>query len=334
MRAVRGALPWLLLAVALAAWWPRPAATVAVAPEEALPPPEVDKAVAMATVSLPPPPAAPAPAAALAPVPTAAPAPATAVASPPPQPASEPEFHALEPVAAAPAPALPAIKPLVPTADTPAAAPPQIVALPARLAPPKPRPAPPPAVPQRQAAAPPPPPATAAPSAPVMAAEDGRALLRLLEHGRGPQISIDWPGGAEQARLAAQLARCHGMRVALLDEAGRLWRADDPAGQSWQANLDRLSGFLRVGAGDADAARRIRARHGVSGQPVRLFPRAVDAHLLASLRQAVGAGYAAAGRIGLRYRLDTGRVVLDGIRVDGRPVPGVIRLAGTGHCGA
>ena len=300
MRAARATLPWVLLAVALAAWWPRPAPPAIADP----PPPEVASRLALASISLPPPPPAP---------PAAEPGPPLAPA---------PAVRPLAPAAAhSPAPA-PDIVPLRPRTAPPVAATPAAVVTPLR-----PEPATAPAAPDPT----PPPPA----GAPVdSAAADGRTLLRLLEHGRGPQISIDWPGGREADRLVTRLARCHGMRVALLDDRGRLWRDNDPVGQPWEINFDRFSGFLRVGAGDDRMAAEIRRRHRVSGQPVRLFPRAVDAHLLASLRQAVGGGYGAAQRISLRYRLDGGRVVLDLIRVDGRPLPGRIRLAGMGGCDA
>jgi hypothetical protein len=290
MQAVRATVPWLLLLVALAAWWPRPTLPEVAEP---LPPPEIGRAVALAMVSLP---------------------------APPPMPAPEAEVAA--PLAPATTRTVQPLQPSVPTPTSPTAVVP-LRPTPEPAAAPEPAPPAPEVARQRHV-----------PETSIVSVAEGRALLRLLEHGRGPQISIDWPGGGEARRLAERLAQCHGMRVALLDGEGRLWRAADPAGQPWQINLDRFSGFLRVGAGDGGEAARIRRRHGVAGQPVRLFPRAVDAHLLASLRQAMGGGYGTARRIGLRYRIDSGRVVLDAIRVDGRPLPGRIRLAGTGACHA
>ncbi|MEQ9639600.1 MAG: hypothetical protein RIM84_06195 [Alphaproteobacteria bacterium] len=164
--------------------------------------------------------------------------------------------------------------------------------------------------------------------------DDGRALLVLLEHGRGPRIAIDWPGGAADRRLAGMLARCHGMQVAVLDREGRLWRESDPAGRHWRVNRDRYSGFLRVGAGDLAETARIRRRHRVTGEPARLFPRAVDAGLLAALGRLVGPRYAEAKDIRLRYQMRNGAVVLDGVRVDGAVFAGRIALPRDGRCHA
>ncbi len=124
------------------------------------------------------------------------------------------------------------------------------------------------------------------------------------------------------------------MQVAVLDTEGRLWREADPAGQHWQVNRDRFSGFLRVGAGDRAQAARIRRQHRIAGEPARLFPRSVDAGLLASLGRLVGPRYAKAEDIRLRYRLRAGAVMLDTIRVDGVPVGGEIALPRDGYCRA
>ncbi len=51
----------------------------------------------------------------------------------------------------------------------------------------------------------------------------GRALLRLLEHGKGPSVEIAWPDDArDRTRLHRLLGRCYGMRLAVMDGADRL----------------------------------------------------------------------------------------------------------------
>lgn len=45
----------------------------------------------------------------------------------------------------------------------------------------------------------------------------GRTLLRILEHGDGPEIQITWPKSSrERDRLFDLLVRCYGVRVALM----------------------------------------------------------------------------------------------------------------------
>jgi hypothetical protein len=156
-------------------------------------------------------------------------------------------------------------------------------------------------------------------------------MLRLLEHGEGPHIEIAWPESASARRaLYDRLTRCLGMRTALIGESQRLYVDDGPAGQAWVLDTDRYSGFMRqpdgaLVAGERAVIDRIRARHGGHlRDPVRLFPRRVDAVLLGGLRQAIGGE---AGQvIRARYRLDGGRVLVDAITADNRAVPGRIDL--------
>lgn len=168
-----------------------------------------------------------------------------------------------------------------------------------------------------------------------LAAGEGRALLRILEHGSGPTIDIAWPASAgERERLYQQLKRCFGMRPALMDGGGRLYAADGRPGEPWAINLDRHSGFVRQARGQVTADERqdmraIVAHHSglADAAPVRVFPRAVDALLLGHLRQAVGDGYAQARVIRAAYRLGDSGVAVEGIEVDGRRVEGRIDMA-------
>lgn len=162
---------------------------------------------------------------------------------------------------------------------------------------------------------------------------EGRTLLRLLEHGKGPSIEISWPGGeAARERLFRHLRACLGMRVAVMDARNRLFLATGPRNAPTELNLDRFSGFMRTPAGRMSSAERrladtIRARHDARGNAVRLFPRRVDAKLLGGLSLAIGGAYRTARTIRAGYQWAGNRLYVGSIRVDGRAVAGLISLA-------
>jgi len=169
----------------------------------------------------------------------------------------------------------------------------------------------------------------------------GRALLRVLEYGKGPQVEIAWPQRAQaRDRLFDRLQRCFGMENAVMDGQGNLYRGEEPRGVRWEINLDRYSGFLRQAAGRLPSAeqrlrRKIIAHHGTGrgAALVRIFPRRVDASLLGGLRAVLGGNYQASSSIQARYDLQDGAVVVRDIRVNGRRVDGVIALAAYRRCG-
>lgn len=173
------------------------------------------------------------------------------------------------------------------------------------------------------------------------AADDGRPLLRLLEHGEGPSVEIAWPASAaERLHLYRVLHQCYGMRIAVMDADGRLFAEDGRPGDAWDINLDWFSGFVRQSSGGAaldehQTANRIRAHHGIAGAAtVRLFPRAADALLLGGLRQLIGDGYGGNARIRARYEVSGWRVGVSRLSVDARPVAGRVDLSGAAqrHC--
>ncbi len=161
---------------------------------------------------------------------------------------------------------------------------------------------------------------------------EGRTLLRLLEHGQGPGIEIAWPAGrAGRQQLFRRFAACYGMRLALVDAEGKLFADDGARGQPWDLNLDRYSGFVRRPAGRLTSAEQrqaaaIAARHGRRGALVRVFPRRVDALLLAGLSRLVGPGYRGARTIRARYRQAAEGLSIEDVSVDGRAVSGRIVL--------
>lgn len=165
----------------------------------------------------------------------------------------------------------------------------------------------------------------------------GRALLRVLEHGKGPQIEIAWPQtAAMRDALYQKLQGCFGMESALMDRAGNLFRTEDPRGQRWEINLDRFSGFLRQASGQLPHKEerkldQISSRHGSLDRPVpvRIFPRRVDASLLGGLQAVIGQGYMSAGLIQAQY--DKNGLVTD-IRLDGRLINGRVKLSQFKRC--
>lgn len=165
-------------------------------------------------------------------------------------------------------------------------------------------------------------------------ARQGRALLRLLEHGDGPGIEIAWPSSfRERQSLYRVLKECYGMRLALLDKSGNLYIAEGARGRRWDINQDRFSGFVRQPDGSTTAdenrlAQSIRAYHKIGGGvPVRIFPRKVDSVLLGGIHALLGEGYAKARSIRATYRHTGSGLFIEDIRADGVRVPGRIAFA-------
>ncbi len=163
----------------------------------------------------------------------------------------------------------------------------------------------------------------------------GRALLKILEHGSGPSIQIAWPASAGQRTTIYRRFRdCYGLRTALMDAGGRLFTDTGSPGIPWPINLDHYSGFIRTSGGElardeTSRVRAIRARHGdrAAGEPVRFFPRGVDALLLGELNRIIESDYRDIRQIRARYRLEGDRVFVDGVFGDDRHFPGRIDLS-------
>lgn len=168
----------------------------------------------------------------------------------------------------------------------------------------------------------------------------GRALLRVLEHGKGPQIEIAWPKSANaRNRLFSRLNQCFGMESVVMDQSGNLFRMQDAKGQRWEINMDRYSGFLREASGQIPTGEQrlkqaILRHHGDLRAPmlVRIFPRRVDASLLGGLKGMAGEGYMQANSIRARYELQGRRVIVRDIRLNGTALQGVVALAPFKRC--
>ncbi|WP_135075489.1 hypothetical protein [Terasakiella sp. SH-1] len=168
----------------------------------------------------------------------------------------------------------------------------------------------------------------------------GRALLRVLEHGKGPQIEIAWPQKAKaRETLYENFQSCFGMENALMDRAGNLFRMAEARGVRWEINMDRYSGFLRQAAGRLPRGEQriyqsVIRHHKSLKAPivVRIFPRRVDASLLGGLRAVVGDTYMQAKSIQARYDIQNRQIVVRDLIYDGRPIAGVIALTPYQRC--
>ena len=155
----------------------------------------------------------------------------------------------------------------------------------------------------------------------------------MLEAGKGPTIEIAWPPTqAQRDRLYAVLERCYGLRTALMSGVGRIYLDGGPSGVPTHINRDSTSGFVRRPTGAMPAAERRRVtrmqrRHKQEGlTPVRLFPRHVDAVLLAGIRRIIGKEYRTLGLVRGRYLSYGDGVLISDITADTKPQSGQIKL--------
>jgi len=278
----------VLLLVMTAAADPQPPAQTEPPRDEASIPEATRQEPDLGAVYLPPPPQV-----------AQAPAPVAEPAVPPPEPPAPP---AAEPPPEPPVAQIPVPEVVVATA---APQPPPI--------PQKPEPSPPQAKPE---------PVTITPET----VREGRALLRLLERGEGPDIEIAWPAAAaDRAELYRLFSDCFGMRTVIMSAGGEMYGAG-------AFNGDRYSGFVRQPAGGLSAGERtqvsaIRDRYGVEeGRVLRLFPRRVDAILLGGLQSIAGDSFGKGVRIRARYRAAGNGIQVADINVDDRAATEIIVL--------
>ena len=164
---------------------------------------------------------------------------------------------------------------------------------------------------------------------------EGRSLLRLLEHGEGPSMEISWPNSPASRRTLYNLfKKCYGMRIAVVDRKGNVFKGRSRRGRAWPVNQDLYSGFVRQSSSgeiwdEQLTARHIRNHHGLENAvTVRLFPRQVDAFLLGGFKALVGNNYGEAKHIQADYWVSGWRVFVGNITIDSRPVRGRVDLSG------
>ncbi len=164
------------------------------------------------------------------------------------------------------------------------------------------------------------------------AVREGRVLLVMMAEGKGPNIEIAWPDdGARRDRLYRLLARCYGMKSAVLQRDSTLFLAEGKPGKPWQINRDYYSSFLREPQGRVPSAERkeiakIEAYHGVRGTAVRVLPRVVDAGIVGALFNLAGSDTRGNAAITASYDFDEKGLMVSEISADGRPLGGVLRV--------
>jgi len=163
------------------------------------------------------------------------------------------------------------------------------------------------------------------------AVRDGRALLRILEHGAGPEIEMAWPASVKDRELLfVDFRDCYGMRIAALTSSEGLYTLDDGLRRPWTLDLDTYSGFVRRPEGQVTEIERAMLRYAEHDanveQLVRIFPRQVDAALLGGLKLVTGSAYADARSIQATYKISVGGVSVTGVQIDGRAAGGAFDL--------
>ena len=169
--------------------------------------------------------------------------------------------------------------------------------------------------------------------------KDGRKLLRILEAGKGPVVTLSWPGRkAEREKVYHSLSQCYSMKTVVYVEHSGLYRREDTSGTKWALNRDLMSTFIRQPSGGFSAREKgiiesIKSKHLLSsGIPVRIFPRSVDAALLGGLKRIIGKSYPSAETISAEYFLYSGGVGLKNVRRNRMNVDGRFALPRLGRC--
>ena len=167
-------------------------------------------------------------------------------------------------------------------------------------------------------------------------AVDLQAAERLMDI-QGQQLSLEflWPADRRShPRIYTNLTQCLGVENGVIDSNRKVHLG---AGGGRRFNADLHSPFMRLVDQPVDPReRRIieRLRNGQhvdagGGMAVRVFRRAHDMRLLASLNRAFG-GLPSAGRVTAEYEMDGSRLYLAKLTLDGRRYDGRVRLGRDG----
>ena len=170
--------------------------------------------------------------------------------------------------------------------------------------------------------------------------KNGRAILRILEHGTGPSINFAWPDNAkERDNLFVLLRKCYGMQTVLLGQNKRLYRQSDASGRSWLIDMDRISGFIRMAGGKlTDLEKKIikqtRQQHSQIqlNTAVRMFPRKFDGGLLGEIARIIDTKNTKIHSISARYKQNNRDLSMVDIRINGKIKAGRIDLSPYSTC--
>ena len=146
--------------------------------------------------------------------------------------------------------------------------------------------------------------------------QQSRLWLSKLEEGEGPSIVFTWPADAnEREWIQQRLYRC-GVRLGKWSN-GRLRAIEADIG----FGTGTVSGFIRVFSEEVSAEEksRLQALAG-HGQPVRLFPRSLDIHLLTQLSNATSGQFMRAKQVSAAYERSANGVNISNIQIDEQTV--------------
>ncbi|OUR90592.1 hypothetical protein A9Q81_19100 [Gammaproteobacteria bacterium 42_54_T18] len=155
--------------------------------------------------------------------------------------------------------------------------------------------------------------------------KQSRLWLSKLEAGEGPDIVFTWPTDVnERAWIQQRLYNC-GVRLGKWS-GGRL--------RAIEVGVGTVSGFIRVISGEVSVEETSRLQTLVGeGQPVRLFPRSLDIHLLTQLSNTTSGKFMAAKHVSAEYKRHMEGVNIRNIQVDGQAFEqGVGFLPESGQC--
>ena len=139
--------------------------------------------------------------------------------------------------------------------------------------------------------------------------------------GAGPQLEWRWPrSSAQQARLYAFLQQCAVLELAVMQN-GQVRRLNETA-----ISLP-MSTLVRVVEGPLSPSEQLQfQRSGLQGVPVRLFADAFDQKVVHQLQNLVGENFDSANNLTGIYSFLVGNWYLTGLEIDGKPIPGSVRL--------
>ena len=115
------------------------------------------------------------------------------------------------------------------------------------------------------------------------------------------------------------------MQTARMNSKDELFHSASHSGVRWAINMDKMSGFIREVSGLIPQAEQLHVRLINRKHPnenfkstIRIFPRVVDAHLLANLRSLAGEDYSTSKNISAAYGLKNNSILIKHVRVDGK----------------